>query len=163
MTRIDIYQDDTWAGEGTIRARSIECTAILGPTGLDHETGAAQDAAERAYEAIEQAIAAGQDSATVDGIRYTWDYPAGVEDPDLAREAALAEIRRRDLALAPGSETILLGDAMADLLDAELPNEIAETLAWWRRAYAAWGRAVWTDREAEVYAAITSGRLEGSC
>src|SRR5690606_7599357 len=49
-----------------------ECFAVLGPAGLDHKSGEQQAAAERAYAAIERAIAAGESSVTVDGCTYTW-------------------------------------------------------------------------------------------
>lgn len=73
MTSITIHQDGTYAGQGTISSTGrIECDAVLGPEGLDHQSGEQQDAAERAYDAIESAIADGETSVTVDGVEYTW-------------------------------------------------------------------------------------------
>jgi hypothetical protein len=82
MAQIHISQDGVWAGTGRLvrhadGAVTIEdCPAILGPRGLDHASGEQQAAADRAYAAIERAIAAGQESVTVDGCVYTW----GIEE-----------------------------------------------------------------------------------
>jgi hypothetical protein len=80
---IRISQDGRYAGtgrlvrhpDGTVTVE--DCYAILGPDGLDHESGEQQDAAERAYEAIEAAIARGESSVAIDGCTYTWQ----VEEP----------------------------------------------------------------------------------
>ena len=84
--KIHIFQDDRWAGMGQLVRHpdgtvTIEdCFAVLGPRGLDHESGEQQKASNRAYEAIEAAIAAGQESVTVDGCTYTW---AVAEPPEI--------------------------------------------------------------------------------
>lgn len=49
-----------------------------------------------------------------------------------AREAAEDRIREMDRALAPGSQTSLLGDALEGLRTA---TDIGEALAWWEGAY----------------------------
>jgi len=74
---IIISQDGVYAGTGRLirhdNGVTIEdCPAILGPRGLDHASGEQQAAADRAYAAIERAIAAGESSVTVDGCTYTW-------------------------------------------------------------------------------------------
>lgn len=56
-------------------------------------------------------------------------------DEDAMRADALDAIRRLDQALAPGSETELLGYAVRDLENAGDPGELRHTLAWWRGAY----------------------------
>lgn len=67
--QISISQDGVWAGEGTLRDGIIEdCAACLGPS-KGQDKG---DDVEAAYLAIEAAIAATQDSVTVDGVEYTW-------------------------------------------------------------------------------------------
>lgn len=77
-TKIHIAQDGHYAGTGRLvrhadGAVTIEdCPAILGPRGLDHESGEQQAASERAYEAIERAIARGESTVTVDGCVYSW-------------------------------------------------------------------------------------------
>src|SRR5690606_23938278 len=81
MTRatIHISQDGHYAGtaelvrhpDGSVTLE--ECFAVLGPRGLDHASGEQQAAAERAYAAIERAIAAGESTVTVDGCVYTWE------------------------------------------------------------------------------------------
>ena len=73
MMTITIMQDGVWAGTGQLRGGVIEdCAALLGPAGLDHATGAQQEASEMAYAAIEQSIVAGQAECVCDGHRYTW-------------------------------------------------------------------------------------------
>ncbi|HEX7048739.1 MAG TPA: hypothetical protein VF188_00905 [Longimicrobiales bacterium] len=81
---IIISQDGVYAGTGRLIRHddgvTIEdCSAVLGPDGLDHESGEAQDAADRAYEVIERAIAAGESTVTVDGCTYTWQIE---DDPE---------------------------------------------------------------------------------
>src|SRR5690606_22383188 len=84
--KIHIFQDDRWAGMGQLvrhpdgTATIEDCFAVLGPRGLDHASGEQQKASDRAYEAIEAAIAAGQESVTVDGCTYTW---AVAEPPEI--------------------------------------------------------------------------------
>lgn len=92
--RISISQDGRWAGTGRLVRHpdggtvTIEdCFAVLGPRGLDHASGEQQKAADRAYEAIEAAIAAGHDSVTVDGCVYTW----AVEEPPEIRVLGLGD------------------------------------------------------------------------
>lgn len=91
--RISISQDGRWAGTGRLVRRpsgtvTIEdCFAVLGPRGLDHASGEQQKAADRAYEAIEAAIAAGHDCVTVDGCVYTW----AVEEPPEIRVLGLGD------------------------------------------------------------------------
>lgn len=70
---ISISQDGRWAGNGKLADGSIQdCDAILGPSGLPHDDGSQQAAAEAAYEAIEEAIAGGLDECEHDGCRYSW-------------------------------------------------------------------------------------------
>ena len=82
-TTIIISQDGRWAGTGRLVRNpdgtvTIEdCWAVLGPRGLDHTSGEQQRASERAYAAIEAAIARGESTVTVDGCVYTW----GIEEP----------------------------------------------------------------------------------
>jgi len=69
-SKITIYADNVWAGDGTWDGTRIsDCGAVLGPRHADD-----QDASERAYDAIEGAIGI-EDSerVTVDGVAYTWD------------------------------------------------------------------------------------------
>jgi len=88
---IHISQDGHWAGSGRLIRHadgtvSIEdCFAVLGPRGLDHAAGAQQAAAERAYAAIEAAIARGESVAEVDGCVYTWT----IEPPPTIRVLGL--------------------------------------------------------------------------
>src|SRR5690606_28986457 len=56
--------------DGTVTIE--DCPAVLGPDGLDHESGEQQKAAERAYAAIEAAIARGESIVAIDGCVYTW-------------------------------------------------------------------------------------------
>jgi len=72
---IHIIQDGIYAGSGTLTAEGHieDCAAILGPDGLDHGDGSQQEAAERAYEAIERAIREGEDAVELDGVTYTWE------------------------------------------------------------------------------------------
>lgn len=77
MARISISQNGAWAGDGILvrdgrRTYIKDCPARLGPDHLDHESGEEQEYTERVYEAIEEAIEAGQDQLTLDGIEYTW-------------------------------------------------------------------------------------------
>nr|PZM88615.1 MAG: hypothetical protein DIU77_20210 [Thermocrispum agreste] len=91
---IHISQDGTWAGTGKLVRHpdgtvSIEdCWAILGPRGLNHESGEQQDAAERVYAAIEAAIARGEDSVALEGSVYTWEIeqPPAIEVLGLGAE-----------------------------------------------------------------------------
>lgn len=71
---ISIIQDGHWAGDGSLTDDGIieDCAAILGPIGLPHDDGQQQDAAERAYEAIEEAIRRGEDTVEVEGCQYEW-------------------------------------------------------------------------------------------
>lgn len=93
MTAIHISQDGHYAGTGQLVRHpdgtvTIEdCSAILGPDGLDHESGEQQAAAERAYAAIEAAIAAGESSVAVDGCVYTWD----IEEPPTIKVLGLGD------------------------------------------------------------------------
>jgi len=88
---IHIAQDGTWAGTGRLvrhKDGSVtieDCFAVLGPRGLDHESGAQQAASDRAYTAIEAAIARGDDSVAVDGCVYTWT----IEPPPTIRVLGL--------------------------------------------------------------------------
>jgi len=88
---ISISQDGHWAGSGRLIRHadgtvSIEdCWAVLGPRGLDHESGEQQAASDRAYTAIEAAIARGEDSVAVDGCVYTWT----IEPPPTIRVLGL--------------------------------------------------------------------------
>lgn len=83
MATIIIAQDGVYAGAGRLVRHSDgtvtieDCSAILGPPGLDHASGEQQATAERAYAAIERAIAAGESSVTIDGCTYSW----AVEEP----------------------------------------------------------------------------------
>ena len=93
MPTIHISQDGHYAGtaeliqfpDGTVTIE--DCSAILGPSGLDHASGEQQAAAERAYEAIEAAIAAGESSVAVDGCVYTW----AVEEPPTIKVLGLGD------------------------------------------------------------------------
>lgn len=84
---ITLSQDGRWAGTGRLvrnpdgTVTIDNCFAVLGPRGLDHESGEQQAAAERAYAAIERAIAAGESSVTVDECTYTWtiEEPPAIE------------------------------------------------------------------------------------
>lgn len=68
MTTISIDENGIWAGSGTLRDGIIEdCMAILGDD---------QDMAEKAYEAIEQAIADGESSVTIGEYTWTWEITA---------------------------------------------------------------------------------------
>lgn len=51
-----------WCGDGTIKAGSIECSAVLGDD---------QDASDEIYEAIEESIEAGQTEGEVSGYKWT--------------------------------------------------------------------------------------------
>jgi len=63
-TKISINENGVWAGTGKLRDGVIEdCPAILGDD---------QDMAEQAYEAIEDAIAAGETSVTMGDYTWTW-------------------------------------------------------------------------------------------
>lgn len=65
-TKISIYRDGVWAGDGTIDEDGIECSAVLGAT---------QDASEETYAAIDWAYSCGDRSGSVvrpDG-EYTWE------------------------------------------------------------------------------------------
>jgi len=90
---VHISQDGRWAGTGRLFRHpdgtvTIEdCFAVLGPRGLDHASGEQQKASDRAYEAIEAAIAAGESSVTVDGCVYTW----AVEEPPEIRVLGLGD------------------------------------------------------------------------
>jgi len=92
-TTIHISQDGHWAGTGKLVRHpdgtvTIEdCWAVLGPRGLDHTSGAQQAASDRAYAAIEAAIARGEDSVAVDGCVYTW----AVEEPPEIRVLGLGD------------------------------------------------------------------------
>src|SRR5690606_21953778 len=105
-TTIRISQDGAYAGTGALVRHpdgtvTIEdCPAILGPAGLDHESGEQQEAAERAYAAIEAAIARGESIVAIDGCVYTWavEEPPTIEvlglgDQDWTEEAAESEQR----------------------------------------------------------------------
>ncbi|MFW6024035.1 MAG: hypothetical protein ACOC8P_00260 [Dichotomicrobium sp.] len=62
---ISIEENGVWAGTGQLVDGSIQnCPAILGDD---------QDMAERAYEAIEQAIARGEHNVTIDDYTWTWE------------------------------------------------------------------------------------------
>lgn len=50
-------------------------------------------------------------------------------------ETAQNAIRQLDLECAPGSETLLLGEALDDLRCAEREGNLPDTLEWWRGAY----------------------------
>lgn len=90
---ITLIQDGRWAGTGQLVRNpdstvTIEnCFAVLGPRGLDHASGEQQDASERAYAAIERAIAAGEYSVTVDGCTYSWE----IEEPPTIRVLGLGD------------------------------------------------------------------------
>ncbi len=90
---IHISQDGHYAGTGRLVRHydgtvTIEdCWAILGPRGLDHASGAQQAAAERAYDAIERAIARGESTVTVDGCVYSW----AIEEPPEIRVLGLGD------------------------------------------------------------------------
>ena len=68
-TVIEICVDGVWAGSGKLRGdmdnghQIVDCGA---------QFGADQDASEKVYEAIEDAIDEGDDEITVDGKRITW-------------------------------------------------------------------------------------------
>lgn len=65
MSTISISENDVWAGNGTLRNGVIEnCPAVL---------GADQDMADRAYDAIADAIARGETSVTMGDYRWTWE------------------------------------------------------------------------------------------
>ena len=90
---IHISQDGVYAGTGELVRHpdgtvTIEdCAAILGPDGLDRESGKQQAAAERAYAAIEAAIARGEASVEIEGCTYTWQ----VEEPPTIRVLGLGD------------------------------------------------------------------------
>lgn len=141
MREISINQDGRWAGSGMLSdAGQIECTAILGPNDLDHESGEQQDYAERVYEAIEAAVARGETELEMDGTRYEWTIE-GVSLRELT-----AEIREHERTLAPGSETGLWGSYCEDMrrITGVLPYHDDEgeryvtvsQAEYWRREYA---------------------------
>src|SRR5690606_2752257 len=90
---IHIAQDGVYAGtaemvrhpDGSVTLE--ECFAVLGPRGLDHASGEQQAAVERAYTAIEHAIAAGESTVTVDGCVYTWE----TQEPPTIRVLGLGD------------------------------------------------------------------------
>lgn len=94
--KISLYADDTLAGEGRLTAEGeiVDCPAALGDD---------DDASEAAYEAIEEAIDAGDESAEVAGVTYTWriahHYRIGTDagsidvDADSPDEAVAAACR----------------------------------------------------------------------
>src|SRR5690606_20924688 len=93
MTTIHISQDGHWAGSGRLIRNADgtvtieDCWAVLGPRGLDHASGEQQKAAERAYAAIEAAIARREDSVTIDGCSYTWT----IQEPPEIRALGLGD------------------------------------------------------------------------
>ena len=65
IARISLSENSIWAGTGNLRDGIIEDSpAILGDD---------QDMAEKAYEAIEQAIADGETSVTIGDYTWAWD------------------------------------------------------------------------------------------
>jgi hypothetical protein len=61
---ISIYRDDVWAVTGIIEDGVIrDCSAVLGDD---------QDASDKTYESIEDAISDGTESATRPDGEYTW-------------------------------------------------------------------------------------------
>lgn len=91
--KIHISQDGVYAGTGRLVRHSDgavtieDCPAILGPAGLDHASGEQQAASERAYAAIEAAIARGESGAAIDGCTYSW----AVEEPPEIRVLGLGD------------------------------------------------------------------------
>jgi len=64
IKKISINENGVWAGTGILRDGVIEdCPAILGDN---------QDMEEAVYEAIEDAIAAGESSVTLGDYTWTW-------------------------------------------------------------------------------------------
>lgn len=90
---IILSQDGVYAGTGRLVRHpdgtvTIEdCPAILGPRGLDHASGEQQAASDRAYAAIEAAIARGESGAAIDGCTYSW----AVEEPPAIRVLGLGD------------------------------------------------------------------------
>lgn len=119
---ISISQDGIWAGDGKLRDGSIECSAVLGPDGLDHGSGEQQEAAERAYDAIEDALGRGEDAVTVEGVRYTWiiGYTSGdLRDLPAASHVEIYEDNAGGLWFRPVGQGIVIempdtGDALSD-------------------------------------------------
>lgn len=72
--KIEIFADDVWVGNGWIDDGIIlDCAATLGPELHGTDRGPdIYDNSERAYNAIEDAIAEGRHYVNVDGIEYTW-------------------------------------------------------------------------------------------
>lgn len=72
MSKISIYANGVWAGEGRfLGGKIVDCPAVL---------GGSQDASDEIYESIEDAIAAGDESDArdgdgimIDGVSYSWD------------------------------------------------------------------------------------------
>lgn len=69
--RISIYRDNVWAGEGRINpdGEIVDCSAVLGPD---------QDASDETYEAIQDAIAEGDDGGWTGSVQredavYSWE------------------------------------------------------------------------------------------
>lgn len=64
-TKITIYRDDVWAGEGWLDAdgQIVDCPAVLGDD---------QDESDAVYAAIESAIEDGEDCVVVKDGTYTW-------------------------------------------------------------------------------------------
>ena len=139
--KISISQDGQWAGDGTISDGRIECAAMLGPDGLDHESGEQQDEAERVYAAIELAIERGESRLELGGIRYTWDIES--DAPTVSLRGLTALILSDERVVAPGSESYLWGEYVARMtelgLDAgaayrdhdDAPQVPAAEAAWW--------------------------------
>ena len=75
MYYLEIEQDGVWAGTGIVEGTTIVfCEACLGASkGAD-----VTDDIEGAYQAIETALAAGQTTATYEGVRYDWTVATGV-------------------------------------------------------------------------------------
>lgn len=105
MIRISIYEDQIYAGSGSIDAHgTITCAAILGES---------QDTAEVAYAAIENAIRGGASIVSSGSHDYSWEV---APSDDLME--AIEEMRSK----ADGDQ------ALRDLCDAALEHETAALL-----------------------------------
>jgi len=71
MKKISVTEDGVWAGTGTFNNGSIEnCAAVLGDD---------RDMSERAYDAIEEAIADGETSVAIGDYIWEWEIIAAGE------------------------------------------------------------------------------------
>lgn len=111
MINITIYEDQIYAGHGTIDAcGNIICDAILGEN---------QATAEAAYEAIEHAIKNGASVISSGAHDYSWDTSLS-DDGQIAIDELRAE------AAAAGDK------AMVDICERALEGDTAAMIACYR-------------------------------